>query len=249
MFANRAPKELHNLLWLKKTSDTSGNPVALFRTTYRGGPRRLHKAVKRHFLFSADSGRDQTKALDRTRLCVGCKVSICGRNLKPEWGLCNSAVGTVKEIHFSCKDDGSHPNPNNNDMCDYVVVHFPGYKGPVWDKHNPACVPVPAVNERCRYGCCVREFLPLEVCFATTIHKVEGLSIGKSKNNSEPNSAECMIVDIGSRQFEMNCPGLFYTACSRATTDGGGDPNLSSVLFMKSNVVMDRLLNMTYTEN
>ena len=65
-------------------------------------------------------------------LCRGCKVALSCRNIHPLWGLHNGACGTVDEITF-----GKDCNPNNGDDPLYVVVDFPNYKGPVWDKDNP----------------------------------------------------------------------------------------------------------------
>ena len=245
VFANTAPKIEHNRRRLKETSDYSGNPVAVLRARYTGGPGRINKPVRWHFAERNSNDVINFKTPERCLICVGCKVSVCGRNLCPEWGLFNGAMGTVTEIHFRATEDNAAPNPNNGDMCSYVVVNFPGYKGPVWDKKEPKCVPIPVVTERCSKGCCTKHFVPLELCFATTIHKVQGLTVGPSKEGREPNAAELMVIDVGSRDFEMRCPGLFYTGYSRATTDGDGDYEKSAILFMGDNITTERLIGMT----
>jgi hypothetical protein len=59
-------------------------------------------------------------------------VAIEGRNFKPRWGLYNGAIGTVEQI---CYSEGESPNEGH--LPKYIVVNFPQYKGPVWDKKNP----------------------------------------------------------------------------------------------------------------
>ena len=246
VFANCQPRDDHNVKQMEKISKKQNIPVALFKSLYEGGPNKGGKAIKNH--FRDDKSQDRMKSPDRSRFSVGCKVAIGGRNILPEWGLFNGAIGTVKEIHFSIKDDGSKPNPNHGDFCDYVVVEFQGYKGPAWDKNEPKQVPIPVLTERCKHKCCIKTFVPLELCFATTIHKVEGLTVGPSKEGSEPNSAECMVVDPGTLVFESNCPGLFYTSYSRATTDAYGNPLKSAILFMGDHITEHRLIRMTVSD-
>jgi PIF1-like helicase len=109
----------HNLLQLVKRCSDS-NPVAMIRSKSigpQGG-----KGIKRHF----DSDLPGTALL-----CIDCKVAMHSRNLKPSWGLHNGACGTVREIVFS-----PGKNPNNGDDPEYVVVEFPLYCGPAWDKGN-----------------------------------------------------------------------------------------------------------------
>ena len=59
--------------------------------------------------------------------------------------------------------------------------------------------------------------------------------------------AECMIVHVGGKQFESLCPGTFYVAYSRASTDGDGDPSKSAIIFMEDTINEKRLFGMTRT--
>lgn len=205
-------------------------------------------------------------------MCVGSKVAIKGRNFHPRWGLYNGAIGTVKHIHFIEKD-GQQPNPNENDLPDYIVVHFPQYKGPTWNPDEPKVsnnvfqfifktllisvsfiyqdVPLPCVTEKCQKNfCCSKTFVPLVLSYATTIHRCQGLTIGPSNSDSKSqNIAKSMIVDIGSRKFELANPGLFYTAFSRVTTIGDGSKSQSSLFFTGDTVTDERLLKMTYKKD
>ena len=101
---------------------TKENPVAICKTKSEG----LHNgmAIRSHFKKS-----DIPKS---AMVCVGSKVALENRNFNPTWGLHNGAEGVVDEIVF---DKGK--NPNNGDLPKYIVVTFPQYIGPVWDRNNP----------------------------------------------------------------------------------------------------------------
>ena len=151
-------------------------------------------------------------------------------------------------IHFA--GDAVDPNPNNGDLPSYVVVDFPHYNGPSWHKEHPTYVPIPLCQETCNKRCCQKQFVPLQLCFATTIHKVQGLSIGPRNSRSDPaNPAEMMVVDVGNEKFEKNCPGTFYVALSRATTMGRGDVNNSAIYFTGPNLILSRLFQMGCKKN
>ena len=97
------------------------NPVAICKTQSEG----LHNgmAIRSHF--------KKSEIPKSAMICVGSKVALENRNFNPTWGLHNGAVGIVDEIVFA-KDT----NPNNGDLPQYIVVTFPQYVGPVWDKDN-----------------------------------------------------------------------------------------------------------------
>ena len=85
-----------------------------------------------------------------TTICRGCKVAIKGKNFNPEWGLFNSAIGTVQEIVY--KNDES---PNEGHLPCYVAVEFPSYTGHLhangghcWDKNNSQVIPIPIVTAK-----------------------------------------------------------------------------------------------------
>ena len=76
-------------------------------------------------------GHYNTDSPEASILCVGAKAALNLRNFCPLWGLHNGACGTVVEIVFA-----NGKNPNHGDLPEYVVVEFPNYTGPVWDKQN-----------------------------------------------------------------------------------------------------------------
>ena len=162
-----------------------------------------------------------------TTICRGCKVAIKGKNFNPEWGLFNSAIGTVQEIVY--KNDES---PNEGHLPCYVAVEFPSYTGHLqangghcWDKNNPQVIPIPIVTARCKKGCCQIEYLPLELAFGKTIHTFQGLEAGPDK------PIQTIIVNCGTNLFESSNPGLQYTAMSRASTIGENGINDSAIYF------------------
>jgi len=121
--ANVAPVAEFNLMRLSRECSVD-NPVAV---------------VKSKLVRQSQSGK--THAFPdsvplATLMCIGCLVSICGRNFEPKWGLHNGAIGVVKEIVFN---EGE--SPLQGDLPLYVVVEFMAYCGPVWDKENPKVSP------------------------------------------------------------------------------------------------------------
>ena len=74
---------------------------------------------------------DNDRMPEAISLCIGCRVEITGKNIKPEWGLFNGSMGTVVDIVF---DDGK--SPNSGDLPVYVLVDFPLYRGPIFHPVN-----------------------------------------------------------------------------------------------------------------
>lgn len=239
VYANNAPKDEHNIESLHIISSIKNKPVARIVSKFAGGNKRLNRPMKSHFR--------NRKSPNISLFCIGAKVCICGRNIMPEWGLHNGAIGTVIEIRFNNSiDKNKKPNPNNGDLPIYVVIDLPTYTGPIWDKLNPTHVPIPLCRERCeKGGCCTKEFIPLITCFATTIHRNQGLQVGPTKQHQKPNAAEIMILDPGNKKMEHNNIGTFYTGYSRATTDGNGDIKKSAIYFTGENITKERLMGMT----
>lgn len=118
--ANKEPVQEFNFMMLGKTSSPD-NPVAVMKSKMRS--RSGGAARPSHF----DDACPIT-----AMICVHAQVAIRGRNLIPEWGLFNGAIGIVREIVFA-----PDANPNDGDLPLYVLVEFPCYCGPVWDEKNP----------------------------------------------------------------------------------------------------------------
>ena len=87
-------------------------------------------------------------------------------------------------------------------------------------------------------------FVPLKLSFAKTIHTYQGQQAGKVRQGPPPNAVERIIYDSGTRRFEGQNPGLFYTLLSRITTLG--EPpfhNDSATCFLGPNMNKTRIKN------
>ena len=120
IFATREKTMNHNYTELHRLHSKE-NPIALMKSRYTNATR---KPNKQHF--------DQHSFPNQTILCVGAKVAITGKNFQPTWGLFNGSVGTVVYIHFETGN-----SPNQNDLPLYIIVDFPVYCGPSWNKNEP----------------------------------------------------------------------------------------------------------------
>ena len=77
-------------------------------------------------------------------------------------------------------------------------------------------MPIPARTTICRKGCCNVTWCPLEISWATTIHKFQGFEAGFGVNDMFRH----LIVDPGDIKWEQTCPGALYVALSRAKSMG-----------------------------
>ena len=203
------------------------NPVAFIRP--HGYSNTTGKADRRH--FDKDSS-------GTSMLCRNAIVALEGRNFCPLWGLHNGACGRVDEIVFEVG-----ANPNNGDHPKYIVVDFPHYCGPPWDKNNKTHVPIPIVSINCNFQCCSRKFVPLTLAWARTIHKFQGMSAGPVDEGKIPNMFSYIICDPDRREVEGTALGLFYTIVSRATTLGDADGNGSAIYFIGEHFTEERIRN------
>lgn len=106
-------------------------------------------------------------------------------------------------------------------------------------------MPIPVVKSICKHKCCQRVFLPLDLAFARTIHKFQGLSAGPVDPGKIPNMYECIICDPDVKAAESRATGLFYTALSRATTLGDKDGLNSAIYFTGKNITKERIQEVT----
>ena len=77
----------------------------------------------------------------------------------------------------------------------------------------------------------MRTFVPLELSFACTIHKIQGLQAGPIDSGKTPNVSQTIICNPDTKAAESRATGLFYTAVSRATTRGD-DNGLNSAVYL-----------------
>ena len=127
-------------------------------------------------------------------LAVGCRI-VLTRNLWPEAGLTNGAIGEVKYIIYRKND--APPN-----LPAYVICKFDQYIGPSYLEGEEKLVPI--VPEEHVFHVlkkeCKRKMLPLKAGYAISIHCSQGHTLEK------------VIVDLGPKEFAT---GLAYVACSR----------------------------------
>lgn len=101
----------------------------------------------------------------------------------------------------------------------------------------------------CKFHCCQRTYVPLDLAFARTIHRFQGLSAGPVDEGKIANMYECIICDPDIKASEVRATGLFYTALSRATTLGDDDGLNSAIYFTGNNITRDRIQNVTMKAN
>jgi hypothetical protein len=104
-------------------------------------------------------------------------------------------------------------------------------------------MPIPVSEYTCSRAtaCCRREFMPLCLAYARTIHKFQGLTAGPVDEGKIKNMFEVIICDPDDGKFENSALGLFYTAVSRATTLGDKDGKNSAIYFIGNNMTESRI--------
>lgn len=192
------------------------------------GPR----PIKSHF--------ESTTNPEPAYLCNGAKVCLQAKNFIPLWGLHNGACGTIDEYVFLPQQD-----PNNGGLPLYVVVDFPLYRGPAWDTEHPTHVPIPIVETMCDKSCCFRTYCPLQLCYARTIHKFQGLGAGPDEPGKPKHLFKSVVVDPDCQSCEATMTGLLYTAVSRGTTLGNDEGLGSAVYFIGPHLTKQRVMSVT----
>jgi len=114
------------------------------------------------------------------------------KNLCVEKGLVNGTLGTVRDIVYR----GNEVPPS---LPYILLVEFDGYEGPfICDRLFPL---KPSKSNWKDHGVdCTRKQFPINLAYALTVHKAQGLTLDKA------------IVDIGNREAAA---GLTYVALSR----------------------------------
>ena len=146
----------------------------------------------------------------RTVLAEGARVSLT-KNLWTDKGLFNGSLGTVVAFLYA---EGEHPD--DGDLPETVVVNFDAYLGPGLEG-NPGHVAVPVSTQGFApgggsKGWVERSQVPLVLCWATTIHKSQGQTVGEGQANTR------MVLDIGEGPKAEFSPGLSFVGFSRAKT-------------------------------
>jgi hypothetical protein len=231
LFAYKEPMEAFNISCLKKINNTN-NPVAKISPVYYKVSNPDTPTSRAHF-------NDKSDQINPTYIARGCKVELRGKNLCPQYGLYNGAMGTVIDIVYS-----KNQSPSTHVLPKYVLVHFPHYTGPQFLQSMNNVLPITPITSHCRKWCCQRKYIPLQLCYAKTIHTFQGQSAGPVAPNQQPNAVQRIVINIGSRKFEGQNPGLTYTALSRATSLGNpNDVTTSSLFFEGIDITPERFIN------
>lgn len=102
-------------------------------------------------------------------------------NLWPEVGLCNGATGKIHDLIY--QEQRAPPN-----LPIAVLVQFDNYSGPPFFQN---CVPIVPITYEWNSGKhqLSRQQLPLQPCYALTIHKSQGQTLQKA------------IIDLGKAEM------------------------------------------------
>jgi hypothetical protein len=233
LFAKNEPRIAYNRAKLREVH-TPNNPVARVRPHYTDDDDIPKQRQPRHFDNQVDPA---------TYICRNARVEIKGRNILPQLGLYNGAMGTVLDIVYN---EGE--NPNEGDLPRYVLVRLPSYKGPAFLPNDPKVVPVIPISRSCdrKSRCCRQHYIPLKLCFAKTLHSYQGQNAGPTAPGQPQNPIQRLVIDLGDRKFEGNNPGLSYTAFSRVTQLGHENDIMDSALyFIGPDMRPSRILNIT----
>ena len=132
----------------------------------------------------------------------------------------------------------------------YVLLDIPQYCGLSFIEAAPTVVPIAPIKAPCKKRfCCERTYVPLRLAFAQTVHTFQGQNAGPVEIGQAPNVIQKLVCDPGTRRFEGNCVGLFYTILSRVTTFGNPlDKFSSAIYFTGTNMNTERVLNITWNE-
>ncbi|XP_053204723.1 uncharacterized protein LOC128389199 [Panonychus citri] len=146
-----------------------------------------------HNCATAANGSDcQASCLEPVlNISINSRVML-RRNLWVDGGLVNGSLGTVTDIIY---EQGRRPKS----LPRVVMVKFDRYLGSNFDDEAFPIIPVEARWTDNGIECS-RKQLPLNLAFAITIHKAQGLTLDKA------------VIDIGSREHSI---GLSYVGLSR----------------------------------
>lgn len=90
--------------------------------------------------------------------------------------------------------------------------------------------------------------MPLDLAFARTIHRFQGLTAGPVDEGKIENMYQYIVCDPDTKQSEVRNTGMLYTAASRATTFGDADGKHSAIYFIGDSMTYDRIKNVTKSD-
>jgi len=168
LFPKRIDVESHNMTVIENLVDESKDHVPVARIPAKSSCAEASKASS-----------EKAEGLEaQLHLSKGCKVTLRS-NLWTEKGLVNGSIGNVDILY----EDGMSPP----DFPPAVILcYFPSYAGPALVS-NCSCnvVPIPPITRTWTSSTgmsCARTQFPLQLCYAVSIHKSQGLTLEKVFN-------------------------------------------------------------------
>ena len=165
----------------------TGQPVRAIQAT--------HDGPQAHNASTSEAGNLEAEL----RLCLGARVMLL-ENLWTERGLVNGAMGTVRDIVWTCGSDWLSEPPLA------VLVAFDNYDGPAIEHAGTEKI-VPVFRSRREFfrggTTLARKQFPLTVSYAVTIHKAQGMTVDRA------------VLNLAEPDFAL---GLSYVALSRVKT-------------------------------
>ena len=93
-----------------------------------------------------------------------------------------------------------------------VIAHFEDYRGPAFFPQQPKWVMLPPVERQGDCRCCSRYGACFRVCEGTTVHSVEGITVGARRQ------VKRLGISLGPATVEQRARGSSYVALSRPET-------------------------------
>lgn len=187
--------------------------MSLILTLYRKNKQAvaLIEAVHNNETARQSSDNSAEGLSRRLYLSIGCRIML-RRNICVDKGLVNGSLGTVRTIAY-------HNEERPPSLPYLLLIEFDKYTGPflppsynrirnpslpsthshfLGNRHFPLLPTIVSWREQSVE--CTRRQFPINLAYALTIHKAQGLTLDK------------VVVDIGDRETS---PGISYIAFSR----------------------------------
>ena len=168
---------------------------------------------------ATNKGRHATKAAGEpfaalvasTFVAVGLQIRLTVNlfnELGQSWGLVNGSIGIVVEVLYETAEAATDEH-----AVPLVIAHFEDYCGPAFCPERPKLVLLPVVERKGDCACkCTRSGACFRVCEGTTVHSVEGITVGKSRQ------VKRIGISFGPVSVEHRARGTSYVASSRPET-------------------------------
>jgi ATP-dependent exoDNAse (exonuclease V) alpha subunit len=184
LYHSNDEKDLHNLHALVH----NGEPFTVLRGDHSTASARRRKPNEFHGVPAELYVAEKAKVILRT-------------NEWTEMGLANGARGTVREILYTKEQTPGKDLP-------VILVEFPSYRGPRFsEKCDPKVVPiVPVKITKQKIGW--RYNLPLDLAWALTVHKSQGLTLDKvyyMLDTHDPNPGQTFVAMSRVKRYTDLC--------------------------------------------